>query len=71
MLCGGAGATISSQKFGIVTFNDGMVKLGIKLIYNPVIFQEYKLKSKCVISCELLLRMAKEAFVIGWMHLGN
>ena len=54
-----------------MAFNDARVELGIKLIYNLIIFQEYKLLSMCVISCELLPRMAKEAFVIGCMHLGN
>ena len=54
-----------------MAYNDGMVELGIKLIYNLIIFQEYKILSKCVISCELLPRMAKEAYVIGCMHLGN
>ena len=42
MSSGGTGATISSQKFSNMTYNDGMVKLGIKIIYNTTIFQEYK-----------------------------
>ena len=54
-----------------MTYNDGTVKLGIKIIYNPTIFQKYKLLYKCVISRELLPRMTKEACVIGCMHLGN
>ena len=54
-----------------MAYNNVMVELGIKLIYNLTIFQEYNLLSKCVISCELLPKMAKEAFVISCMHLGN
>ena len=48
-----------------------MVELCIKLIYNPVIFQDAKLLFKCVISCELFQQMAKEAFVVSCMHLAN
>ena len=48
-----------------------MVDLSIKLIYKPITLQEYKLLSKCVISCELLPRRAEEAFVIGCLHLAN
>ena len=47
------------------------MKLGTKLIYNLVIFQEYKLLHKCTISCELLPRKVKEASDIGCMHLAN
>ena len=52
-------------------YKHGMVELGIKLIYNLVIFQEYKLLPKCEISCELLPRMAKEIFDTGCMLLAN
>ena len=34
-------------------------------------FEEAKLLSKRVISCERLSRMAEEAFVIGYLHLDN
>ena len=47
------------------------MELSTKLIYNPIIFQEPKLLSKCVISCELLPRMAEEPFVIGRLHLAD
>ena len=48
-----------------------MAQLNIKLNYNPIIFQEAELLSKCVMSCELLSRMAEEAFVIDSLHLAN
>ena len=48
-----------------------MLELGIRLIYNLVIFQENKLLPKCVISCELLPRMVEDTFDIGCMHLAN
>ena len=41
-----AGAAIFSQKLNIR--KDCLLELGIKLIYDPTIFQEYKLLSKCV-----------------------
>ena len=48
-----------------------MVELGTKLMYNPIVFQEGKLLSKCVYKLWTVTKNGRRTLIIGCPHFAN